>query len=210
MFKTILLDIDGTMLDSRKTIITSFQIALKDTLGITKEEQELQFILGLHEKEAALFFTKDEEKQQTLLNKWTNNVKTQSKNPELFPYVYDTLIKLKSSHHQIGIVTSKTVEHMRNDFDKLKINDLFDTIVTSDDVTFTKPNAEPLLLAIERCGSTRQETIYIGDTYSDYLCSKNSGVAFALAKWGSIQDERIKNDCFILNQFDEILSLILV
>lgn len=208
MFQTILLDIDGTMLDSRKTIVKSFQMALKDTLGIMKEEQELQFILGLHETEAALFYTKDEVKQLALLNNWTKNVKIHSQKPQLFPYVYDTLIKLKELHYQIGIVTSKTVEHMRNDFNKLEINDLFDTIVTSDDVMFTKPNAEPLLLAIEQCGSTNQKTIYIGDTYSDYLCSKNSGVAFALAKWGAIPDKRIKNDCFILNRFDELLSLI--
>ena len=48
MYKTILFDIDGTLLDSEKNLLTAFQSALRDVLHISRGLAELEAIIGLH------------------------------------------------------------------------------------------------------------------------------------------------------------------
>ena len=57
MYKTILFDIDGTLLDSEKNLLTAFQSALRDVLHISRDRQNLEQFSGLNEKKAALLFT---------------------------------------------------------------------------------------------------------------------------------------------------------
>ena len=50
------------------------------------------------------------------------------------------------------------------------------------------------------------DTLYIGDSISDYNCSKNCEVDFALALWGAV-DKNI-NATISLNEPRDILNLI--
>ena len=54
MYKTILFDIDGTLLDSEKNLLTAFQSALRDVLHISRGLAELEAIIGLHKKKRRL------------------------------------------------------------------------------------------------------------------------------------------------------------
>lgn len=46
MYKNILFDIDGTIVDTEKQIIQALQKVLKEELNIVKEYDELLFVLG--------------------------------------------------------------------------------------------------------------------------------------------------------------------
>ena len=76
MYKTILFDIDGTLLDSEKNLLTAFQSALRDVLHISRGLAELESIIGLHEKKAAALFTADPKEQDCIIKRWTQYVKT--------------------------------------------------------------------------------------------------------------------------------------
>lgn len=208
MIDTILLDIDGTMLDSRSCLLTSLQLALKKVLNLEVPLNTLEPSLGLHEKETAALFTKDPEKQQALQDSWTYYVKNNPNLPKLYKNVLSTLLFLKSKHIKLGIVTSKTKEHMKNDFDKLHINHLFDIIVTSDDITHPKPDGEPIIYALEKLGSDTSCSIYVGDTYNDYLAACDAGVGFYLAEWGAFEDSCLEEVEHQLGDFAELKEMI--
>jgi phosphoglycolate phosphatase-like HAD superfamily hydrolase len=53
-----------------------------------------------------------------------------------------------------------------------------DVIVARDDCEKDKPDPEPLVHAMKAVGSKAEETIMIGDSITDFLCSKNAGVRF--------------------------------
>ncbi|MCI8377740.1 MAG: HAD hydrolase-like protein [Lachnospiraceae bacterium] len=72
--------------------------------------------------------------------------------------------------------TIEILEHYR-------IAELFDAVVCSDDVDHPKPSPEPTLLAMERIGAIRENTILIGDGYNDILSAKAAGACSVLVSW---------------------------
>ena len=208
MIDTILLDIDGTMLDSKTYLLAALQMALKKTLDLDVPISTLEPAIGMHEKATAAMFTDHPVKQQELQDNWTFYVKNNPSLPKLYQNVLSTLLFLKSRNIKLGIVTSKTKEHMRNDFDKLHINHLFDVIVTSDDITRPKPDGEPISYALTRLNSKKEHSIYVGDTYNDYLSACHAGVEFYLAAWDISYDPSLKNIENKLMHFTDLKTLI--
>lgn len=206
MYKTILLDIDGTILDSEKGLILAFQKSLKDNLGLKKGIKDLESIIGMEEEEATRLFTDNDFYKKKIISEWSNNVKNSKERAQLFPDVEDTLMMLKKKGTKLGIVTSKTNLHMKNEFNHLGINNYFDVIVTLNSVTHPKPHPEPLELALKKTKSKKNETLFIGDSIFDLDCAKNTGVDFALASWGAKSNDRLYKNPIILNTFKDILN----
>ena len=91
--------------------------------------------------------------------------------------------KMRSQGSKVAICTGK--DHYRT-VDILKhygIDDCFDTIVASDDVSEPKPSAMPVLKAIENMGVNKETCIVIGDGYNDILSAKSAGVLCVLTLW---------------------------
>lgn len=208
MYKTIILDIDGTILDSEKVLLLSFQKSLKETIGLEKNLKELELIIGMEENNAAKLFTDNNLNQKKITTNWSNNVIEFKNFANLFPYVEDTLKNLKHNGIKLGIATSKKDLHMKNEFNHLGINHYFDVIITIDNVKNPKPHPESLELAIRKMNSKKSETLFIGDSIFDLKCAENAGVDFALASWGAKPDERLYKSLIILNSFKDILYYI--
>ncbi len=94
----------------------------------------------------------------------------------------ETISELKLG---IGIVTSKTREEFRSDFQKFDISSYFETVVCADDTRQHKPEPDPLLKYIERTNCQANGLLYIGDSIYDMQCAKRANVNFGLAKWGA-------------------------
>lgn len=60
---------------------------------------------------------------------------------------------------------------------------LFDIVITSDMIKEPKPSPESINIIIEKYNLKREETIYIGDSLSDAIASKNANVKFGFASW---------------------------
>lgn len=91
--------------------------------------------------------------------------------------------ELKKYGVKCAICTGK--DHCRT-IDILKffcIEELFDAIVCSDDVTEPKPSAMPVLKAIYEMGEDVSDSILIGDGYYDILSAKNAGCKSVLTLW---------------------------
>ena len=94
----------------------------------------------------------------------------------------ETISELKLG---IGIVTSKTHEEFRSDFQKFDISSYFETVVCADDTLQHKPEPDPLLKYMEWTKCQANELLYIGDSIYDMQCAKHANVNFGLAKWGA-------------------------
>lgn len=95
----------------------------------------------------------------------------------------DLTRKMKAAGSKVAICTGK--DHYRT-VDILKfyhIDDCFDVIVASDDVSEPKPSPMPVLKAVEDLGVEKESCIVIGDGYNDILSAKNAGVPVVLTLW---------------------------
>ncbi|MGG5316157.1 HAD family hydrolase [Enterococcus sp. AZ072] len=183
MIKTVLFDVDGTLLDTEYAVIQSF----RDTLAIDPAilDEELHFILGIPGVKALERYAGSTEEIQNLLELWVKNLNSHMKNVQLFPNVLPVLQNLQDRNYQLGIVTSKLRPDMESTLDSFNLRDYFTKVVTASDTEKHKPHPEPILRAMELLNSSPEETIYIGDSIYDLQSAHSSQVSFALAGWGA-------------------------
>lgn len=204
MYKCILFDIDGTIIDTEKAMINSLQKLLKLEQGVNYSEDELSFALGIPGYVAL--------QRLNILNiqdaakKWNEYLKEFYSDITVFSGLEEVIKKLYETDVTIGIVTSKTKQELIDDFYPFGINDYFDYIVCADDTVLHKPEAEPILKCLELTKTLPSETIYIGDSIYDMQCAQNAGIDFALALWGAKNQDL--NATIKLNHPKEILNII--
>lgn len=205
MYKYIIFDVDGTMIDTEKAVIYSYQSVIFKEFGRYYTDEELMKGYGVPTTQAlANFGFKDVEKAERdyyqYLIEGFGKCTT-------FDGVMDVVNTLKDKNYPMGIVTSRCDYEIVNDPCLQKFINKFGCTVCSEDTTLHKPNPDPLLKAMERMNANPEETIYIGDTLYDRKCAKSAGVKFALALWGSNNADNIDADYF-LEKPSDLLKII--
>ena len=101
-----------------------------------------------------------------------------------------TLMTLKKQSYDVGVVTRSCRRYALKALNLTNLLEFVDVIVARDDCEKDKPDPEPLVQAMRAVGSKAEETIMVGDSITDFLCSKNAGVRFI----GVLrEDDRLKN-----------------
>jgi HAD superfamily hydrolase (TIGR01509 family) len=85
-------------------------------------------------------------------------------------------IRRLSKTRKLAIVSNDNRPNVERKLEMFGIRKYFPVIVTENDVKKAKPDAEPLLKAMELLGVKREESVYIGDNEVDRLAGKAAGV----------------------------------
>ena len=72
-YSHVVFDIDGTLINSEKAVLKSFQETLITEVGIEKELDELKFALGIPGKDALKIL--NIESREDILEKWESNTR---------------------------------------------------------------------------------------------------------------------------------------
>ena len=187
-YKHLIFDIDGTLVDNEKVVIATWQETILQLFGKHYETSDLNFVLGI--PGVTTMERLGAENPQEAFVVWGQNFIKHKAEIELFPHIKHTIAALKSKGLDLGLVTSRTHDELNNDFALGEIIGNFDTIICVTDAPRPKPNPDPLLVYLERCGLSPDEVLYIGDSDYDYHCAKNAKVDFGVASWG---DNRIRH-----------------
>lgn len=179
--RTILFDLDGTLIDTNELIIASFLHTFEHyNLPITREET-LQFI-GPSLKDT--FDQVDQAKSEEMIQVYReHNLHHHDSYVEAYPYVVDILKRLKEENIKLGIVTTKMRTPVNKGLSLVGLEDLFDTIITLDDVTHEKPHPEPVIKAMKNLAADASSTLMVGDNYHDIEAGQNAGVQTAGVAW---------------------------
>lgn len=182
MIKSVIFDIDGTLLDTEYAVLNS----LRDTIWELKNENvelsDLTFALGIPGEQTLKQLEITD--TQTGNNIWNDCLANYSHTIRLFDGISDVLKELKNRGYTLGVITSKNKQEYKTDFSPFGLDDYFDIVVCAEDSNRPKPYPDPMLKYLELSGAKKEETIYIGDTCYDMQCAAGAGVAFGLALWG--------------------------
>jgi phosphoglycolate phosphatase/pyrophosphatase PpaX len=174
IFKALLFDLDGTLLDSFPVHYEVYKsMFARFGIQINKEKFLSTYSPDWYKTYEAMELPR--ENWELANSYWLQEAEKHS--PGLFPGVHKTLSKLSESF-TLGLVTSGSKTRVINDLDRTGIKHFFKTIVTGDDITNPKPSPESLNLALSNIGKKANESIYIGDTSVDYQMAKACGVYF--------------------------------
>ncbi|KRM18083.1 pyrophosphatase ppaX [Companilactobacillus nantensis DSM 16982] len=199
---------DGTLVDTEKTIIKSWQKTLKDTLNIEPPAEELFYVLGIPGTKAVQKYSTNPQQSQELLKLWEHNDHQMFHYSKLFSGIETMLQQLIDKGIKLGVVTSRTNKEMQIVLDKFNLEKYFTTFITASKTKLHKPNPEPILKAIETLKIDPTDTLYIGDSIYDFQCARNAQVEFALASWGAKDNPEFSKVDYLLKQPTDLVKLV--
>ena len=183
MINTILWDFDGTLVDTNRVVMESWQITYEHYYGHRMPEEHItQFfgepLLVTMERE---FPMADPAESCEVYRKYQREFAY--KLVDTFPGVFELVRTLKERGYKQCIVTSRTRVSADLYLGMFGMDDAFDGMVTCDDTDSHKPNPEPILLGLEKMKCPKDEAIMIGDGVFDVKCANNAGVKCVLVGW---------------------------
>ena len=101
----------------------------------------------------------------------------------------ETLRILTKNDKKISLVTSKEFLRTKSILKKFKLK--FKTIHCPNKILRGKPYPDHILNCLKLNKFKKNETVYVGDTYFDYLAAKRSGIGFIFASYGFGEDKKI-------------------
>jgi len=207
--KTILFDLDGTLIDSTEAILESFGVVY-DSFGKTAPEPEeitkligypldIMFqMLGVSLHEADAYVAAYKEYYRLISRKKTT----------LLPLAKEA-VKLASTIATLGVVTTKTARYSEELLEHLGIMHYFKTLVGRESVTHPKPHPEPILKAVNTLMALPEHTWMIGDTTLDLIAARDAGVhgIGVLCGYGTQYDLN-KHTSHVVNDAHDAVKLI--
>jgi len=204
-FKLIIFDWDGTLCDSVSRITNCIQIAAKEQ-GLLEPsfDQAANIIgLGLNDAVSYLFPDADDQLVTRMVNSYSAHYRLKNAGPsDFFPFVLDTLEKLKASGYFLAVATGKSRAGLDRAFKASDIDDLFHSSRCADE-TASKPN--PLMLAelLNEFGLKASEALMVGDTEYDMDMAQRINMPRLGVSYGAHHADRLHKynpvaciDCF--------------
>jgi len=169
-------DLDGTLVDSRDTILKSTQAAL-DQLNIPHNINEEIFtnMIGKH------FVDIFEEMKISVpdFDKFISIYKSLYfdfiESSYLYKGVNETIEFLIKKHIKVSLLTTKGQDQAEKIIEHFNLRSSFDYLMGRRDGLAHKPSPEPLLFICNELKINPSETLMIGDTELDIQCGKNAG-----------------------------------
>ena len=179
-FNVYFFDFDGTLVDSRDSLLAVFKRAYKSVGIEVGDEHILRLMrvqlqqgyreLGAPEDEESVKVFADEIIRLLDVPEITELVKN-------YEDVKQALFVLKSMGKTLGIVTSNNQKHVRDVLRHLGIDEnLFSVIVGNKETKLHKPNPDPILKALELLNISNEGVCYVGDGLDDMACAVNANV----------------------------------
>jgi pyrophosphatase PpaX len=95
---------------------------------------------------------------------------------ESYPEVANSLHNLRSSRYALGVVSNSRRGHITSVLERWSVADLFDSVVTIEDVSNGKPSPEPIHKALSQLKASPSNAWMIGDAVIDIHAGNAAGV----------------------------------
>jgi pyrophosphatase PpaX len=183
--RTVLFDLDGTLIDSVRLILDSYHHTLA-AHGLPPRSDD-DWLRGVGTPLTVQFAEWRDERGtvEALIATYREyNLKHHDRMVTVYPGVVEVVARLKAAGIATGLVTSKNRSGAVRGLTLAKLESLMDVLVCADEVTNPKPHPEPVETAVRLLGAERAATVYVGDSIHDMQSGRAAGVRTAAALWG--------------------------
>lgn len=213
MIDTVIFDLDGTLLNTLDDLTDSVNFALGEMGYPLHTADEVRMMVGnsvVYLIEKALPEGVDKETFDKTLALFESHYQTNMRNKTV-PYdgIMPMLEKVKADGYKMAVVSNKP-----DVFTKELVSELFGEYIPlaigrSDDMP-RKPAPDMVLYAMDKLGSDKNTTVYVGDSEVDAVTSKNAGLPCVGCLWGFRDRETLESAGaeYIVSSPDELVGLI--
>lgn len=183
-YDPVLLDLDGTVIDSVALIRESHRHAVRTVLGEEWEDERLVANVGRPLLEQMTAFAPDRSEELYRVYREWNHANTAAL-LLAYPDIEEALVELRDAGRRLGIVTSKSRDAVALAWAVLPtLEGLFEAVVAAEDSGRHKPAPDPVLTALERLGADPGGACYVGDSPFDIESGRAAGVTTIGVTWG--------------------------
>lgn len=189
---SVLFDLDGTLIDSIELIMNAARHAFGSRTGPAPTDDE--FMAGIGQPLLTQFgpyCQTPAEMEQLIAEYRTYQLANHDRLTTLYDGVADAIHVLRSQGHRLGIVTSKMDAIARRSLRHVGLESEIEVLVGCDATTRHKPDAEPVLYALDRMGSNPEHAVFIGDSPFDVLSGNAAGVRTVAVTWGAFSRDTL-------------------
>ncbi|MBN2570941.1 MAG: HAD family hydrolase [Ignavibacteriales bacterium] len=208
--KLIVFDLDGTLIDSDKSIYKS-TIRTLENFGIKFNipEKEFSQMIGLHFQEIFHKFNIKVDDFEKFIEFYKSIYFSYINYSTVYPNVIEILKILKNKYF-IALLTTKGQDQAEKILQHFNLTQYFNYIWGRRDGVPVKPSPIPLLQICDEFKIQPENTIIIGDAEIDVQCGKNAGAVTCAVTFGYRTKEKLlsENPDFIIDNLLEIDQLL--
>ena len=183
--RTVLFDLDGTLIDSLRLILDSYHHTLaQHGLPARTDEDWLKGVGTPLTAQLSEWRDKLGTVEAMIATYREYNLKHHDRMVTVYPGVVDVVRELKQDGIATGLVTSKNRSGALRGLALAQLESLMDVLVCADEVINPKPHPEPVEKAVSLLGADPATTVYVGDSVHDMYSGRAAGVRTAAALWG--------------------------
>lgn len=184
MSKCIIFDMDGTLVNSKKNITSSVnhtRVALN--LEPISEDMIYKYINIPSENLALRFYGEEEFSPKTKQIFYEHYINECVEDLHLYDGIMEVLeffkgkAKMAVATNAYDLFALKMIKH-------LDLEEYFDLIVGANTANSSKPDPKMVEFILDKLHVAKSDSVLIGDSQKDELCSKNANIHFIFAKWG--------------------------
>ena len=205
----VLFDLDGTLIDSTEAILESFHHACRVHAYTNPSDDEIKAMIGYPLDVMFGMVGVQGERVWDFVATYKEHYRLISEQKtKLLACAKDAVLRA-DSFATLGIVTTKTGEYSQQLMEHFGLMDTFEVLVGREHVTKPKPDAEPILKALEQLNHGEEEVWMIGDTKLDLISAKNAGVnaVAVLSGYGSVEELEEHTELIFEDAFEAVKYL---
>ncbi len=181
MFKAVIFDLDGTVGDTLPLCIAAFRQAIEPYAGKTLADNEIIATFGPSEEGTVRALVPPEHYERALDDYIRLYRQLHGMCPQPFDGIRDILRMLRQRGAIVAMVTGKGRRSCDITLERYGIAGCFGRVETGSPLGPVKP--EGIRAVLEHYGLKPGEAVYVGDSPSDIVSSREAGVAAVAAAW---------------------------
>ena len=209
---TVLCDLDGTLIDSRRDIALAFQYALRRVAGgALPEEAAIAQHIGkaLEHMARALGYHFSPTQLTTFLDTYRHHYAA-SGTPHTRPYPGVTTTLQALSFLTFGVVTTKAQEQAETLLRRLQLRAFFRHVKGWVPGLQLKPAPDSVVAALTALHCAPQQALMVGDTAADVLAGKAAGLKTCAVTYGfgALEDLRRCAPDYVIDTFGDLAAVL--
>lgn len=188
-YTCILFDLDGTVLDTTADIHSAVNRTLDEFSYPAHTPEKVASFLNngarvLISRALPEKVRENEDIVSRVLSRYIENYKSRcTDGSKVYDGVTELLEKLSENGVSLGIVTNKP--HVQTEIVvPYYFGTLFSYFQGSCDELPNKPHEKRVTIALDALGKTKEETLFVGDSYVDVLTARSAGIKCIGVDWG--------------------------
>ncbi len=210
MYKAVIFDFDGTLIDSVPQYVKAFENALS-FYGFEKEakQHDIAKLLGYNSLTiiSKILEGKDNKVIKKVHKKFVEITGSDYfyKSIGLKEGVYEILRFFKAKKIKMFIISGSSKRNLEYFLERFKLKNYFDEIIDGEQGFKGKPHPDAIFYIMNKHRLSRKEVVYVGDGILDYEMAKNAGIKFIGVR-GAVIDEKeaINNKFGLIYSIDEL------